>query len=155
MPGLFTLKGGIVVKEYEYVVEALEGYLCDELTGVICSENYRNKSYGHGYRHIFVEYRKLHEDFCAHEEIFADLTQEKNVKEEFQHQCEKKREDVRVRFFKDIQACTKVDIEGFMDNYLKKLAEEDVKTTAKRICLYPYLVAVLRAKGGKVNGEEF
>lgn len=30
------------MKEYEYIVEALEGYLCDELTGMICSENYRN-----------------------------------------------------------------------------------------------------------------
>lgn len=144
------------MKEYEYIIEALEGYLCDELTGMICSENYRNKSYGHGYRKIFAEYRKLHEDFCANKEKYTDLSQEQSVREEFQHQCELKCKNIQIRFLNDIQACTNADIKRSMDDYLKKLEEEEVKTTAKRICLYPYLVSVLRAsrKGEKFDGEE-
>lgn len=144
------------MKEYEYIVAALEEYLCDELTGVICSENYRNKSYEHGYRQIFAEYRKLHEDYCANREKFADLTQEQSVRAEFQHQCELKREEMRIEFFKDVQACTDVDIKKFMDSYLSTLEQEEAKTVAKRICLYPYLVSVLRAsrKGVKFNGEK-
>lgn len=145
------------MKEYEYIVEALEGYLSDELTGVICSENYRNKSYEHGYRKIFVEYRKLHNDFCANREKFADLSQEQAAREEFQHQCEMKCKDIQAKFLNDIQACTNVDIKSSMDKYLEKLEEEETKTVAKRICLYPYLVSVLRAtrKGEKSNGKKF
>ena len=144
------------MKEYEDIVTALEGYLCDELTGVICSENYRNKSYEHGYRNMFVEYRKLHEEFETNREKFTDRSQEQDAKEEFQHQCEMRRKDVRDRFLSDIQACTDVDIKGPLENYLKKLDEEETKTVAKRICLYPYLVSVLRTtrKGEESNGKK-
>lgn len=145
------------MKEYEYIVAALEGYLCDELTGVICSENYRNKSYEHGYRKIFIEYRNLHKEFYANRDKFSDLSQEQDVREELRHQCEIKCKDIQARFLKDIQACTNVDLKISMDNYLKKLEEEDTKTVAKRICLYPYLVSVLRAarKGDGSNGKKF
>lgn len=145
------------MKEYEYIVEALERYLCDELTGVICSENYRNKSYEHGYRKIFLEYRRLHRDFCANREKFTDLSQEQGAIEEFQRQCEMKSKDIQVRFLQDMQVCTDVDMKSFMDDYLKKLEDEEVKTVAKRICLYPYLVSVLRTagKGEESDGKKF
>lgn len=134
------------MKEYEYIVEALEGYLCDDLTGMICSENYRNKSYEYGYRDLFSEYRKLHEDFCANRERFADLSQEQSAREELQHQCEIKRKEILDEFLKDLKVCTSADIKGSMDDYLQKLEAEEDKTVAKRICLYPYLVSVLRAR---------
>lgn len=145
------------MKEYEYIVEALEGYLCDELTGVICSENYRNRSYEHGYRKIFIEYRNLHKEFCANREKYTDLSHDQDVREEFRQQCEMKSKDIQTRFMKDMQACTDVDIKSFMDDYLKKLEEEEPKTAAKRVCLYPYLVSVLRAhrKGEESDGKKF
>nr|WP_304429695.1 hypothetical protein [uncultured Acetatifactor sp.] len=141
------------MKEYEYIIEALEGYLCDELTGVICSENYRNKSYGHGYRQIFNEYRRLHETYKSEEEIFSNRERENAAREEFRCQCNEKREDVRIRFLKDIQSCTSIDIKSIMDDYLKRQEGEEAKTIAKRICLYPYMVSVLRKNrsGGKSN----
>lgn len=57
----------------------------------------------------------------------------------------------------DIQACTNADIKSSMDDYLKKLEDEKVKTVAKRICLYPYLVSVLREakKGEESDGKKF
>lgn len=146
----------MVVKEYEYIVEALEGYLCDELTGVICSENYRNRTYEHGYRNIFNEYRKLHEEFETNRENFTNSIQEQRVREEFRDQCRMKREDAKTRFMNDIQACSDVDINIFANDYLTKLEDEEDKTVAKRICLYPYLVSVLRAnrKGEKSDGKK-
>lgn len=145
------------MKEYEYIVGALEGYLCDELTGVICSENYRSRSYEHGYRNIFTEYRELHKNFEINKAKFTDLNLEQSVREEFQNQCQIKCKDARDRFLKDIQACSDVDIKSSMDRYLKKLGEEEVQTVSKRICLYPYLVSLLREKekGGEINGKRF
>ncbi len=145
------------MKEYEYIVEALEGYLCDELTGVICSENYRNKSYEHGYRQIFIEYRNLHKDFCANREKFTDVSKEQAVRKEFRQQCEMKSKDIQAKFLKDLQVCTDIDIKSYMDAYLKRLEGEETRTAAKRICLYPYLVSVLRAtrRGGGRYGEKF
>lgn len=68
-----------------------------------------------------------------------------------------KRKDIRDKFLNDIQACTDVDIKGPMHNYLKRLEEEEAKTVAKRICLYPYLVSVLRTtrKGEESDGKIF
>ena len=97
---------------------------------MICSENYRNKSYEHGYREIFAGYCKLYEDFCANKEKFTDLSQEQSVREEFQHQCEVKCKNIQIRFLNDIQACTNADMKRSMDDYLKKL-EEDFSAIVK------------------------
>lgn len=135
------------MKEYEYIMEALEGYLCDELTCIICSENYRNISYEQGYRDLYLKYRKLHKDFEDNRTKFMDPSQEKSNKEEFYHQCQKERETIRNRFQKDMRTCVDFDIDVFANQYLSRLEEEEKRTTAKRICLYPYLVSVLREKG--------
>lgn len=145
------------MKEYEYVIQALEEYLCDELTGVICTENYRNRSYEHGYRKLFVEYRKLHEDFEKNKERYIDTEQEQGAREEFKRQCRLKREDVFERFIKDIRSCSEVDVNGYVEKYLEDLEKEEVQTVAKRICVYPYLVSVMREnkEGGMNNDKKF
>ena len=145
------------MKEYEYIVEAIDGYLCDELTSVIASENYRNRTYKHGYRKIFMQYCELHEEFQAERERFMDPVQEREAKQDFQRQCQEKREDIQIRFLKDIQACTSIDMKHYMIDYLKKLKDEEVETVAKRICVYPYLVSILRksqSEGEKSNDSK-
>lgn len=135
------------MKEYEYIMEALEGYLCDELTCIICSENYRNRSYEQGYRDLYFKYRNLHKDFENNRTNFMDPSREKSIKEAFYHQCQEERESVRNRFQKDMQVCVDFDIDVYAKQYLNQLEEEEKRTTAKRICLYPYLVSVMREKG--------
>lgn len=145
------------MKEYEYIAGALEGYLCDQLTSIICSENYRNRSYEHGYRELFAEYGRLHKAFESDKEKFCDVNVEQSAVKDFQNRCREKREDIQNRFLKDIQSCTDIDVKSYADAYLKKLDEEEFKTTAKRICFYPYMVSVLREnnRGGCSDDKKF
>lgn len=143
------------MKEYEYVVKVVEGYLCDELTGLICSENYRNKSYDFGYRTLFAQYRKLCKDFNKNYERFTDPAQEAAVDEEIKRLCQEKQQQVRSQILVDMQPCTDVDMGIEMQRYLQALEEEEVQSVAKRICLYPYLVSVFREhrkKEGRSDG---
>lgn len=140
------------MKEYEYVVKAVEGYLCDELTALICSENYRNRSYDRGYRKLFKRYQQLRTNFEEKCRQFSDPAQETAVTEEFKRQCQENQQQVRSQFLEDIQLCTKSDIKGAMKDYLEGLEAEEFQTVSKRICLYPYLVSVLREHEKKEVG---
>ena len=140
------------MKEYEYVVKAVEGYLCDELTALICSENYRNISYDRGYRKLFNRYQELRADFEEKREQFSNPDHETAVTEEFKCQCQKNQQEVRSQFLKDIQLCTQADMKGEIKYYLEELEAEEFQTVAKRICLYPYLVSVFREHKKKEVG---
>ena len=140
------------MKEYEYIVQAVEGYLCDELTALICSENYRNKSYDSGYRKIFERYQSLHRNFEENCEQFTNPVREAESAEEFKQRCLTFQQQVRRQFLEDILLCTPADIKGATEEYLKELRAEEFQTVAKRICLYPYLVSVLREHKKKEVG---
>lgn len=140
------------MKEYEYIVKAVEGYLCDELTALICSENYRNRSYDIGYRKLFQRYQQLRTNFEEKREQFSDPDQETAVTEEFIRQCQENQQQVRSQFLEDIQLCTKSDMKGAMKDYLEELEAEEFQTVAKRLCLYPYLVSILREDDKKEVG---
>ncbi len=146
------------MKEYEYIVKAVEGYLCDELTCLICSENYRNKSYDSGYRTLFSNYQKLHESFIYNYKRYTDPTQEASVTKEIDYLFCKKQQQAQSQFLTDIQACTKIDMHCIAKHYLAVLEEEEMQTVAKRICLYPHLVSMFREQrkeGGEFDGQVF
>lgn len=135
------------MKEYEYIIKAMEGYLCHQLTGVICSENYRDRSYDIGYMTIFKEYWSLHEEYNKNRVRLEAPTLEEGAVREFEAHCQKKQEEIWKRFFTDMQACikdTSFDLTESREYYLCELEKEDAKTLAKRVCLYPYLVSVMR-----------
>lgn len=148
------------MKEYEYIIAALEGYLCDQLAGVICSENYRDRSYNAGYMTIFKEYWSLHEKYKNNCAQLEDPTQEKKVQDDLQVYCQKQREEICKCFLNDMQACVddpNFDLTKSKDSYLEKLRAEDANILAKRVCLYPYLVSVMREhckREGESDGLE-
>lgn len=132
------------MKEYEYIVKVVEGYLCDELTSLICSENYRNRSYDKGYRELFMRYQQLRTDFEKNYELFTSPAREIEAAAQFKCQCQENQQQIRLQFLEDIQLCTQANMKGAMEDYLDGLKAEEFQTVAKRICLYPYLVFVLR-----------
>lgn len=135
------------MKEYEYIVKNVEGYLCDQLTGVICSENYRLQSYDMGYMLIFKEYWSLHKNYVDNQARFQDPALKDEVDQELEDHCQKQRKEILERFLRDMQACagdSGVDLAKYKDHYLEELGKEDTKTLAKRVCLYPYIVSVMR-----------
>lgn len=133
------------MKEYEYIVEAIDGYLTDELAGVICAENYTDKSYAHGHRRIFDQYRALHQEFVDYEATMGDSETEKAARKEFKRRFAEKCSKMQNAFLKDIQSfCGSTSIKRYQDDYLLIYQCEKVKTVSKRVFLYPYLVEVSR-----------
>lgn len=146
------------MKEYEYIVEMIDEYLTDELIGVICTENYTNKSYAHGHRRIFDHYRMFCKEFAEQKSKMENPDTEKAVKEEFKRQCEERRLKMQDAFLRDIQVFSgNTSIKNYQDEYLHKFQEEDVKTVEKRAYLYPYLVTVSRnmiREAAQSNGKK-
>lgn len=146
------------MKEYEYIVEAIDEYLTDELVGVICTENYTNKSYVHGHRRIFDLYRTIHKEYEKYELESENPQMQKIAREEFNRQCREKRLKMQNAFLIDIQKfCGNVSIKDYQNEYLQKLQKEDVQTVSKRTYLYPYLVTVSRKimkEASQSNGKK-
>lgn len=120
------------MREYEYVVGALEGYLCEQLASVICMENYENDSHPHGFRHIFDEFIQLREEY---------ETNKIKQNDEWREQAA----SILDSFVEDIgRTVPKDKINASKDHYLAKLDEEEYKTLGKRIAIYPYLISEAR-----------
>lgn len=66
---------------------------------MICSENYRDESYGYGCREMFDEYRTLHKEFHIDREKFTDGLHEQEIKKKYQEQCAEKRENAQESVF--------------------------------------------------------
>lgn len=126
------------MQEYEFVIEAMNTYLCDQLASVICMENYGDKSYPHGYRRIYDEYCELRELYSAKKD--DDF-------EKIKVDWVKKRQQILDKFVEDINLTVKdYDLNLVKKKYFEKLSEEDVDTLGKRIGIYPYLISEARKK---------
>ena len=125
----------------------LEGYLCDELTGVICSENYRNNTYDLGYKNIYEEFWKLHNMYQSNISEYSDSSKDLKSKEKIRDYCENKRETLKNSFQQDLLSCSSASkdiILGKLKEYHERLEREEDISLAKRVCEYPYGVKIHR-----------
>lgn len=133
------------MKEYEYVALGIEELLIDELVGVICQENFSKKTYEHGFRKIFDTYRQMHNDYQAMKDDFENPEKEELLRMAFVKDCEQQREVMLERFIADAKRnCGELDIQNLVDQYIERLEKEDVITTGKRVCIYPYIISQIR-----------
>lgn len=124
------------MKEYEYIVGALEGYLCEQLASVICMENYENNPHPHGYRRIFDEYIELRNEF----------QNEKFEKNEFPNEeWKQKAKEILDSFVESLgNTVNDVELEDEKNKYLHKLYEEENITLGKKVGIYPYITKKAR-----------
>lgn len=132
------------MKEYEYIIKGIETFLADELVGVICQESLVNELYPDGFRRIFDNYVALREGFSTNisELGLPDIPEsELPVIEEW----ESKREEYLQAFLKGIDDnYPDLDIYRIAKEYQDSTSKEDVISTEKRVCIYPYLVSQVR-----------
>lgn len=130
------------MKEYEYIFAGIEEYLCDQLVSVICQENYDDKSYEHGYRRIFDEYRNLREEFIQKKERLLDPQLEEHERKELLQRCIKKRQVIQNQFVEGLAGQHKeIDVDGIRKKYLSELEKEDSQSLGKRVYIYPYIIS--------------
>ena len=142
------------MKEYEFIVTAIEEVLSDRLIALICLENYGIKSRPDGYRTLFDRYNTLQKEFK--ESIIPNCGDEisDEQKEIFELQWQVEREKMLNTFMNDLlKAESNIglnvqDIEEHKKKYEELLKDEDVQTLGKRIGIYPYLISSVYAKGG-------
>lgn len=141
------------MREYEFVVKAIEEDFCDQLTALICYESYRVEPHEDGYRRLFDKYGELYNlfrDGCTDCEDIDSLLDEYHVK--WKCNCD----DRLNRMLKDLKKATGVtesDIDGFRETFLRKLDKEDVQTPEKRVYIYPFLITKVRELHSKKEVE--
>lgn len=129
---------GIKMQEYKFIIDAMDTYLCEQLASVICTENYSDKSYPHGYRRIFDQFVELHDQY-------NDLSLKKKHFSEIKSAWEEKRNQILEKFVSDLNLTVdNVDLEIVAKHYLDQMSKEDVITLSKRVGIYPYLISEAR-----------
>lgn len=142
------------MKEYEYIVLGIEEVLIDELVGVICMENYAKRTYEHGFRKIFDSYREMQSDYQSNKQDFENVEKEEQLRTAFVEKCEQQRKQMLDKFIVDVKEnASGLNVRELVDDYMCQYNAEDVKTTGKRVCIYPYIISQLRKyEEGKKNG---
>ncbi len=133
------------MKEYEYIMLGIESFLVDELVGVICQENLESRHYPDGFRRIFDNYRLLRKNFSEKAVQLGTTDFPETALESVMAEYVGLRNRYLQSFLEDIDA-NYPDLEVFKlaDNYFRTISNEDVVTTEKRICIYPYIVSQIR-----------
>lgn len=133
------------MKEYEYITYGIENVLVDELVGVICQESLESRSYPDGFRRIFDNYRLLRQQFRDKSlELGTTDFPETEIKT-IAAQFERERGSFLEAFLIEIESnYPLLNVRQLANDYLKVVNSDDVVTTEKRICIYPYIVSQAR-----------
>lgn len=131
------------MKEYEYMLMAIEEYLCHYNTIAICSENYTGINFPNAHEELFDKFIEILE-------IYKNQFENKD-ENEYIARCNfrRMREDDLKSFMKDVskidsvnQKCINLEdiVKGFLANAdkIKNCALED------RVLLYPYIISEIR-----------
>ncbi len=134
------------MKEYEFIIKAIEGYWSDQIAATICRESYEQKTKIGGFQEMFREYGKLHELFSSGQESDWQL---------YIDSMKGKREERLNAFIADLEIEeVGVDIGKIKSRYLEELEKEEDQTVEKRVYIYPYLVEHMRELNSKQRGEQ-
>ena len=112
------------MKEYEFIVNAIEEDLCDQLVSVICRENYEDEKHADGFRRIFDEYGKLHELYLKEED---DIRKDGSLNT-YRNKWEQKRKQRLEWFIKDLEEERNgLNVAALAAKYLERLEKEEIQ----------------------------
>lgn len=133
------------MKEYEYIAEGIENFLVDELVSVICQENLERKTYEHGFRRLFDNYRILRDNYLTQKDDFMDPNREEANRVSFFEDCKVRREVILDKFLDDVDAnYPELHVRKLVEDYCATTDKDDVLPTEKRVCIYPYIISQIR-----------
>ena len=145
------------MKEYEYITYGIENYLVDELVGVICQESLESKPYPDGFRRIFDNYKLLRQKFKDKSDVltiddFKDKSDELGTSDipeselgAIVDEFENDRSHFLESFLLEIESnYPDLGVRQISDDYFRKISFDDVETTEKRVCIYPYIISQVR-----------
>ncbi len=130
------------MKEYEFVVRAIEEDFCDQLMALICYENYSMKPWEGGHKRIFDSYGELYDLIRGDEDGCLDLD---GLLAECCGVWERNRDDRLEKLLKDLkEERDGPEVDELKSRFFERLGEEDVQTPEKRAFIYPYLIETMR-----------
>ena len=133
------------MKEYEYIVLATDEIFSHMITSVICLENYRRDDLGGVFRKIFSMFNELRDDYKK-----SNLG--KDVSKDIQlacmrTKCRYQREKILDGYIKEMENIDNtIDFRHEVEEFYKRLEQEDVETLEMQLMVYPYLLSVVRGK---------
>ncbi len=134
------------MKEYEYIVLAIDEIFSHMITSVICLENYKRDDLSGVFRNVFKMFNELREDY---KQLSNDS---QNVPEDIldaqlKTKCRYKREEIFDGFIKEMQNIDEtIDYKKKILDFYTDLENEDVETLEMQLMVYPYLLSIVREK---------
>ena len=140
------------MKEYEYITLGIENFLVDELVGVICQESIESKSYPDGFRRIFDNYKELRDEYRKkYLESNISTSQDLDLNLSITD-FENKREAYYEAFLVEVEInYPDLDVRKIAADYFTSICADDVLTTEKRVCIYPYIILKARQNDERKN----
>lgn len=133
------------MKEYEYITYGIENYLVDELVGVICQESLESKPYPDGFRRIFDNYKLLRQKFKDKSDELGTSDIPESELGAIVDEFENDRSHFLESFLLEIESnYPDLGVRQISDDYFRKISFDDVETTEKRVCIYPYIISQVR-----------
>lgn len=133
------------MKEYEYITYGIENYLVDELVSVICQESLESKPYPDGFRRIFDNYKLLRQKFKDKSDELGTSDIPESELGAIVDEFENDRSHFLESFLVEIESnYPDLGVRQISDDYFRKISFDDVETTEKRVCIYPYIISQVR-----------
>ncbi len=135
------------MQDYEHMIIAIDEFICHNVAGIICMENYKNCYFPNGFRKVFDSFCELRKDYEENRLEYLDQEYEDIRKAGFQAVCKKKKEELLREFIRELKAINaEIDYEEAVRNYYSVLEQEDVQTPEMYLAVYPYLISLIREK---------
>lgn len=130
------------MKEYEYIVLAIDEFMSHFVTKTICLENYYDEDYAEDFKSIFKMFCELRDEYRnIYNQSDIKPIDIAKIKAEFRF----KREEILNDFILKMESIEKtIDFKEKVKEYFNDIGKEDVETLEMQIMVYPYLISVLR-----------
>lgn len=133
------------MKEYEYIYFGIENLLIDNLVCAICQENLENRTIEGAFQQLFRFYNELRKSYLEKKDLFENLDSCEKAYTEFEKYCIEQRNEILNSFLIDIRNnYPDLDVDSIVKKYNEEIESEDVLSTDKRVCVYPYIMSKIR-----------
>lgn len=138
------------MKEYEYMIIAIDEVICHDVAGIICVENYFDCYFPNGFRKVFDLFSDFREEYKDNKEKYQ---YEESLMEtvKFQRRCRELREMILAKFIDELKKINlEIDYGNKVKEYLLQMDKEDIQTTDMYLRIYPLLMLLIREKEEQV-----
>lgn len=143
------------MKEYEFMMLAVDEIISHDIAAVICMENYKNCYLPRGFRKAFDLFCEFRMDYERNKDEMQNEEKERMTVAKLQAECRLRRQEILKGFILDLKHIdSAIDYKDEIKRYFCKMEQEDVQTMEMQLLMYPYLISLIREREEKVENYD-